>query len=146
MMGQMMMDAQQLEQLATAIARELLRELRTSALDTIAEPVSKTGIFDAGPLTIDTVRYEARLHGEVVDLKPREFALLSVLAQNAGRVFTRQQLLDLVWPADVACGVDSDRTVDVHVSRVRRQLGKAAKLIRTITGVGYKLQASQGSG
>jgi DNA-binding response OmpR family regulator len=56
-------------------------------------------------------------------------------------VFSRSQLIELVWPDEIAGAIDSDRTVDVHIRRIRVQLGDAARLIQTIAGVGYKLQA-----
>jgi len=129
------------DELAKAIARELLRELRARAIETIAKPRQDSNVIDVGPLKVDPTRYEVTWQGQHIDLKPREFALLSLLVQNAGRAFTRQQLLDLAWPEDTACGIGSDRTVDVHVARIRAKLGQeAARLIRTISGVGYKLQ------
>jgi DNA-binding response OmpR family regulator len=129
------------DELAKAIARELLRELRARAIETIATQSQGSSAIDVGPLKVDPTRHEVMWQGQLIDLKPREFALLSLLVQNAGRAFTRQQLLDLAWPEDMACGVGSDRTVDVHVARIRAKLGQeAARLIRTISGVGYKLQ------
>lgn len=129
------------DDLAKAIARELLRELRARAIETLAKPAQDSRAIDVGPLKVDPTRYEVTWQGQHIDLKPREFALLSLLVQNAGRAFTRQQLLDLAWPEDMACGIGSDRTVDVHVARIRAKLGQeAARLIRTISGVGYKLQ------
>jgi DNA-binding response OmpR family regulator len=130
-----------LEHLAKAIVRELLSELRHSAaLQAIAHPDRDDEVFHVGPLTVDTVGHEASWHGQLLHLKAREFALLAFLAQNSGRVFTREQLLELVW-RDAACDIESDRTVDVHVSRLRVKLGReAGALIRTIAGIGYKLQ------
>jgi DNA-binding response OmpR family regulator len=133
-----------IDDLAKAIARELMKGLRNSA---VVEAVANRegSLFQAGPLTVDTLRHEVTWQGEQVSLKPREFALLAFLVQNAGIAFTRDQLLDLVWPADAACEIDSNRTVDVHIRRIRIKLGQeAAQLIRTIAGVGYKLQGSRG--
>ena len=141
-MDQPILSQQNVEQFAKAIARELLRELAPSlSLDAIAQPLREDGICRVGLLTVDTLRHEAALNDRVLELKPREFALLACLARNPGRVFSRAQLIELVWPEDVACAIDSDRTVDVHVRRVRVQLGQAASLIRTVAGVGYKLLA-----
>ena len=130
---------QDLDALAKAIARELLQGLRNSAIT--AAVAGGAGVFQVGPLTVDTLRHETTWQGMPLELKPREFALLAFLAQNCGRAFTREQLLELVWGDDVACDITSDRTVDVHVSRLRVKLGReAAQLIRTIAGVGYKMQ------
>lgn len=136
-----------LEHLAKAIVRELLRELRHSAtLQAIAQQNRDSKVFHVGPLTVDTARHEASWQGQPLNLKAREFALLAFLAQNSGRAFTREQLLELVWQG-AACEIESDRTVDVHVSRLRAKLGReAGALIRTIAGTGYKLQAPKEQG
>lgn len=141
-MDQPILNQQNVAEFARAIARELLRELVASvSLDAIAQSTQQNEICQIGPLTIDTLRHEAALNGELLVLKPREFALLAFFARNPGRVFSRSQLIELVWPDDIASAIDSDRTVDVHVRRIRVQLGEAARLIQTIAGVGYKLQA-----
>jgi DNA-binding response OmpR family regulator len=142
MMDQVLSDPRHVESLAKAIAREVLRELvHSPGFEAIVEPIRHNGVFSVGPLTVDTLRHEAMLHGEALQLKPREFALLAFLARNPGRAFTREQILDLVWPESVACAIDSERTIDVHVRRIRVKLGSEAKrLARTIVGVGYKLQ------
>lgn len=73
-------------------------------------------------------------------LKPREFSLLEILARHPGQVFSRVHLLDLAWPRDF----DGDeRTVDVHIRRLRRELREPStpQLIHTVHGVGYKLAA-----
>ena len=98
-----------------------------------------------GGLAVDAMRRTVRLNGREIDLKSREFDVLELLARHPGQVFTRVHLLDLVWPRDF----DGDeRTVDVHVARIRRQLGEShqsPKLILTVHGVGYKLAASPAS-
>jgi DNA-binding response OmpR family regulator len=69
-------------------------------------------------------------------LKPREFALLEVLAKRPGVVFTLERLLDVAWPEAEA--VEDEHTVDVHVRRLRSKLG-AGLNVRTVHGVGYTL-------
>jgi DNA-binding response OmpR family regulator len=92
----------------------------------------------AGDLEIDRERFEVRMKGRPVELTPKEFELLATLAGAPGRVFGREELLDLVWGHD---GFVEPRTVDVHVARLR---GKfiAAKLsepgVETVRGVGYR--------
>jgi two-component system phosphate regulon response regulator PhoB len=95
-----------------------------------------SGVISTGSLTVDVEGYEACMEGCRIFLKPREFKLLAVLAQNAGRVLTRQQLLELAWPN--IDSVEDERTVDVHVRRVRVKLGQP-NLIETVSGVGYRL-------
>ncbi len=94
------------------------------------------GKISLGELVIDEGTYTARLRGRPLDLTYKEFELLKYLAQHAGRVFTRAQLLQEVWGYDFFGGT---RTVDVHVRRLRAKLGtEYESLIGTVRNVGYK--------
>ena len=94
------------------------------------------GKISLGELVIDEGTYTARLRGRPLDLTYKEFELLKYLAQHAGRVFTRAQLLHEVWGYDFFGGT---RTVDVHVRRLRAKLGPEYEaLIGTVRNVGYK--------
>jgi DNA-binding response OmpR family regulator len=94
------------------------------------------GVVRSGELTIDETTYTARLRGNPLELTFKEFELLKYLAQHAGRVFTRAQLLQEVWGYDYYGGT---RTVDVHVRRLRAKLGtEHESLIGTVRNVGYK--------
>lgn len=94
------------------------------------------GKVSLGELVIDEGTYTARLRGRPLDLTYKEFELLKYLAQHAGRVFTRAQLLHEVWGYDFFGGT---RTVDVHVRRLRAKLGPEYEaLIGTVRNVGYK--------
>lgn len=126
-----LISSRQTTELAKALACELDR------LSLIARRPQGEDLIVAGPLTVDTAGHEVLVHDSAVALKPREFALLSALVQNVGRVLSRDQLLGLAWPEPER--VNDNRTVDVHVVRLRRKLGKAANLILTVRGVGYKL-------
>ncbi len=88
-------------------------------------------------VTIDPDSHEASVAGRSLALTVTEFQVLLALAQNAGRVLTREQLLEKVWGPDF---YGNDRVVDVYVGQVRRKLQKAAprSLIQTVRGVGYK--------
>ena len=95
-----------------------------------------SGKITLGELVIDEGTYTARLRGRPLDLTYKEFELLKYLAQHAGRVFTRAQLLQEVWGYDFFGGT---RTVDVHVRRLRAKLGtEYESLIGTVRNVGYK--------
>ena len=89
--------------------------------------------------TIDHERYEVFTPTQTVDLTPTEYKVLLALARHAGRVLTRQQLIDLVWGMDF---YGTDRVVDVYVGQVRRKLLDATGeiLIHTVRGVGYKFE------
>lgn len=104
----------------------------------VSRPASGSdGTIQLGELLIDESTYTARLRGRPLDLTYKEFELLKYLAQHAGRVFTRAQLLQEVWGYDFFGGT---RTVDVHVRRLRAKLGvEHEQLIGTVRNVGYKL-------
>jgi DNA-binding response OmpR family regulator len=90
-----------------------------------------------GPITVNIAQRAAFLRAEELDLTPKEFDLLCLFVQNPGRAFSRDYLLERVWGDDVYV---TDRTVDTHVQRLRKKLGDDAEMIRTVWGVGYKLQ------
>lgn len=90
-----------------------------------------------GPLCIDLAAHEVTIDGGTRQLTHQEFALLSFLCQNRGRVFSRRQLLERVWGVDY---YGSSRTVDIHVRRLRMKLGQAVNNLETVRGVGYKMK------
>ncbi|GAA0506114.1 transcriptional regulator [Saccharopolyspora subtropica] len=97
---------------------------------------SGDGSLSIGDLVIEEATYTARLKGRALELTYKEFELLKFLAQHAGRVFTRAQLLQEVWGYDFFGGT---RTVDVHVRRLRAKLGpEHDSMIGTVRNVGYK--------
>jgi len=91
-----------------------------------------------GELMIDPARREARLSNRTLDLRTQEFDLLLTLAEQPGRVFTREQLLQQAWGFDF---YGQTRTVDVHIAHLRKKLEGGAVKIETVTGVGYKMVA-----
>ncbi len=117
-----------------ARVKALLRRARPSLLQDIME-------FEGVTLNPDTMRVER--DGDRIHLGPKEFRLLSVLMERPERVFSREQLLNMVWGHGIYV---EDRTVDVHMSRLRRALNKRANggsaradIIRTVRGTGYSL-------
>lgn len=93
-----------------------------------------------GDLKILSENYEAYFSGELLELTPKEFELLVYLAKNKGRVLTRDQLLSAVWQYDFA---GDSRIVDVHISHLRDKIEQNTKkpvYIKTIRGLGYKLE------
>jgi DNA-binding response OmpR family regulator len=90
-----------------------------------------------GPLVLNPLTYQVRLEGRALDLTFMEYELLKLMMGFPGRVYTREEILSLVWGYDYFGGM---RTVDVHVRRVRAKLGQDhAWLIETVRGVGYRL-------
>jgi DNA-binding response OmpR family regulator len=100
---------------------------------------SERPIYDNGELTIDPATFSVRFKGREVRLTRKEFALLSELARNQGRVMTRETLLDRVWSLSY---YGDSRTLDVHIRRLRQKLGESS-LIETVTGIGYRLLDSR---
>ncbi len=101
--------------------------------------MNREGAPSAHPgLNIDEDQFSASVQGKLLDLTPVEFRLLSLLASQPGRVFSREQLMDRIY---VDGRVVSDRTVDSHVKNLRQKLQDvgAEDMIRSIYGVGYKL-------
>jgi two-component system phosphate regulon response regulator PhoB len=113
---------------------ELLARIR--ALLRRARPERVAAKLAAGDLELDRDTRRVSRAGREVHLGPTEFRLLEFLMQSPGRVFSREQLLDGVWGRDVYI---DERTVDVHVGRLRRALnrGRASDPIRTVRGTGY---------
>jgi len=133
-------DQQAITTLAKAIAHEVVRELWAfNVVTATPPPPSDDQVYHFGDLVVDVLRHEKTLRGKPLALKPREFTLLATLARFHGRVLTRAQLLGFAWPPDASVTVDSERTIDVHVRRLRVALGRDAKRILTIHAVGYKL-------
>jgi DNA-binding response OmpR family regulator len=109
---------------------------RVKAVLRRAAPTGQATI-SIGDITIDQERFEVMVRDDPVSLTAVEFKILLLLAQNRGKVFTRERILDHLWGNEKAV---IDRTVDVHIKNLRDKLGPAGDLIRNVRGVGYKLQ------
>ncbi len=110
--------------------------LRRGADREAAEPGAS---LEAAGVRVDPERYEVSVRGAPVDLPPKEFALLELLVRNAGRVLTREVLIDRIWGADY---VGDTKTLDVHIKRLRGRVEDdphEPSRILTVRGVGYKL-------
>ncbi|MCK9517834.1 MAG: winged helix-turn-helix domain-containing protein, partial [Dehalococcoidia bacterium] len=88
-------------------------------------------------IQIDVEMRRVTVDGERVELTPKEFELLALLARHPGRPFSRDELLDRIWSNDYEV---TDRTVDTHVLRLRKKLGGHAEVIETVWGIGYRFQ------
>ena len=135
--------------------RELLARvralLRRVELDTLAPPDKGTAAEESmaardgvppgerpivrGPLRINVADHAASLSGEPLDLTPKEYDLLALLAAHPGRAFSRDFLLQQLWGYDYD---GFDRTVDTHIVRLRKKLGPQGDAIATVWGVGYR--------
>ena len=101
-------------------------------------PEQLGGSVAIGALLLDPATYRVSYDGQMLKMGPTEFKLLHYLMKNAERVHSRGQLLDKVWGDHVFI---EERTVDVHVKRLREALGVAGVLIETVRGAGYRLTA-----
>jgi two-component system alkaline phosphatase synthesis response regulator PhoP len=130
-----------------------VRGLETGADDFLTKPISPkvliskvnalfrridksdSRIIQAGGLTIDREKYVITHEGESISLARKEFELLALLASRPGKVFLRNDILNQVWGTEVIVG---DRTIDVHIRKIRQKLN--LDCITTVKGVGYKFE------
>ena len=98
---------------------------------------SATARISVNGLTIDLEKHQAFSKEGLVDLTSIEFKMLALFAGAPSRVFTRSILMDVVWGQEY---YGADRTIDTHISRLRRKLGKFGELIETVHGVGYRFK------
>jgi two-component system phosphate regulon response regulator PhoB len=118
--------------------QELLARIR--AVLRRRAPEQASDVVRLGGLQLDGATHRVSFNDQAVKLGPTEFKLLNYLMHHAERVHSRSQLLDRVWGDHVFI---EERTVDVHVKRLREALGEAGSLVETVRGVGYRLTASQ---
>ncbi len=118
-----------------ARVKAVLRRGKAAPAPTNVEPTEP--VLQAGPLTLDPARREARLNNRLLDLRTQEFDLLQTFVKNKGLALSREKLLELAWGFDF---YGETRTVDVHVAHLRSRLGDDSPVkIETVWGVGYKL-------
>jgi DNA-binding response OmpR family regulator len=116
--------------------RELL--LRIQAILRRVKTVARTRIIMIGHIRINQEHYTVKADNNEVTLSRTEFRLLAALAEHAGRVLTREELMAMIWNEATASTI---RAVDVHIARLRAKLGEAGGQIRTISGLGYTMDS-----
>ncbi|MEO8540161.1 MAG: response regulator transcription factor [bacterium] len=120
--------------------RELVARVRAVLRRTRLVSGKSERPLEFGPLTIDPRRHEARIEGSVVDLTRKEFLVLHTLAANAGKAFTRGELVEAAFGMDYE---GLERSVDVHVRNIRKKIERdpeAPDYLHTLYGVGYRFQ------
>lgn len=116
--------------------RELVARVRAALRRSGFEsPAPK--VYDDGNLRIDYADFAVTCQGSSIRLTRKEFALLSILSRNKGRVVPREQLLDQVWGLEY---YGEARTLDVHISGLRKKLGACGNCIETVIGIGYRFR------
>jgi DNA-binding response OmpR family regulator len=119
-------------------AREVIARIRAVLRRSDEHPDRPGGPVAIGPLTLDPAKRSVTLDGGEVDLTRKEFELLELLMSEAGSVITRERLIDEVWDVN---WFGSTKTLDVHVSGLRRKLGDSStspRFIHTVRGVGFR--------
>jgi two-component system response regulator RegX3 len=124
--------------------RELIARMRAALRRAPREPDAfDNAPIEEGDLRVDSERHEVLLAGKPVALPLKEFELLALLVANAGRVLTRETLIDRIWGHDY---VGDTKTLDVHVKRLRAKIEEdpsAPRRITTIRGLGYKFESAR---
>jgi two-component system response regulator RegX3 len=119
--------------------RELLSRVRANLRRASMVSLEESEVLECDSLSMDVARHEVQVAGEVVELRPKEFQLLEALLRRAGRLATREVLIDEVWGP----GYFGDtKTLDVHIKRLRAKIESDPhnpRLIQTVRGLGYKL-------
>ena len=100
-------------------------------------PIQETVSLRLGNVEMNPDAHIVRVCGEPIELTYKEFELLRVFLKHPGRVYSRDQLLEKVWGADY---LGETRTVDVHIGTLRTKLGSCGEYIRTVRGVGYRME------
>ncbi|MCB9206212.1 MAG: response regulator transcription factor [Ignavibacteriales bacterium] len=99
--------------------------------------IQNSSLISIGPLEINKDKFEVKVNGNNIILPKKEFAILYYLAKKPGKVFPRDRILNDVWGEDIYV---IERTIDVHIRKIREKLGEEANLIETIKGVGYRFR------
>lgn len=115
--------------------KELLARIRALTARRRREVTSSGRRLEFGSLVVDLDGRKVINSSEVLQLTPKEFELLSFLAENPGKAFTRDHILSAVWGYDFE---GDDRTVDTHIKQLRERLGESRRMIVTVWGTGYK--------
>ena len=119
-------------------SRELLARIKAVLRRSSNESTGADGILEGGGVRLDPDRFEVTVRGDQVHLPRKEFELLELLMENAGRVLTRETLIDRIWGPDY---FGDTRTLDVHIKRLRAKCEEdphTPKHLLTIRGLGYK--------
>lgn len=103
-----------------------------------SEAVNKKQELRNGPIYLNNIKHIVIVDGKEIELTLKEYELLLLLMNNIGIVFTREHLLASIWDSNF---VGESRTIDVHVGTLRNKLGKYGACIKTLRGVGYKMEA-----
>ena len=115
--------------------RELIARIKAVLRRFQEKPIEE--VLKSGTIELDTKKHELRLNEKAVEVTAKEFELLSVLMNSKGRALTREALLSKAWGYEDFVNIET-RTVDMHIGQLRKKIGREAKRIVTVKGVGYR--------
>jgi DNA-binding response OmpR family regulator len=120
--------------------KELVARINANLKRSAAPPGERGRVVEAGDLSLDTKNFVALVKGELLELRLKEFELLAALATCPGKLRSREELAKEVWRS---AGVESSRTIDVHVRRIRAALEEKSdyEYVHTVRGLGYRFEA-----
>lgn len=122
--------------------RELISRVRANLRRTVpAGSTAAPPLLEVGPVRVDRDRHEVHVRGSLVPMPPKEFELLTALLHRAGRLATRDSLIEEVWGGDY---VGDTKTLDVHIKRLRQKIEEDPHhplLLTTVRGLGYRFAA-----
>lgn len=121
---------------------ELLARIR-AVLRRAGQNAARGEAIEAGPVRVNTAAREATVNGQTIDLTGLEFDILEYLARNAGQLVSRDQLMTVLYQREAN---PFERSLDVHISHLRKKLAGHRDLIRTVRGAGYMLALPEGAG
>ena len=119
--------------------RELALRIQALLRHQLQPVVAPSAVVTLGPISVDRFAHRVTVQKRSVDLTRTEFKLLSTLIETPGRVLSREELLEAVWPAQANIEI---RTVDTHMRRLRDKLGSRGKQIQTVRGFGYRIDGA----
>lgn len=120
--------------------RELIARIKTILRRVDKYNVKEDTNITVGLIVINTIERTVQIDGKDIALTPKEFDLLLLFCENQRKVFSRENILELVWGYEF---IGDSRTVDMHVQRLRRKLGKCNSYVKTIFGIGYKFEVTE---
>jgi len=107
---------------------------------TVSGQLDESQLIVKKSMIIDKIAYTVKVGGVPIDFAPKEYELLVYLAENDGRVLTREQILNMIWGYDY---YGDDRVVDTHIKKIRKKLGPESVLIQTVIRTGYKFDSTK---
>lgn len=113
---------------------------RVKAVLRRVNPIKEVKMLKIGKLELNSETYIVLANKERIPLTLKEYKLLRTFMENPGRVFTRDQLLEMIWGTDY---IGETRTVDVHIGTLRTKLGEYGNYIETVRGVGYRMEEKE---